>query len=277
MRYEIKPLNLSGILDQGIALLRNHFGLLVGITMVLYVPVQLVQALVTYILTPEMLDPASIARGLDDKVLILFGSISLVFVVVTVLFVWPLTNAAVLWAVSRKYLGQTASVGASLRAALGVLVSLVGAMILAGILIILGFLFLIIPGIYLSFRYWFISQVVVLENLRGGAALRRSGELMKGNYGTAFVLGLLLAIIGGLIGAIAGLIPHPLVSMVVQAFIHAVLMVFGAAVSVVFYYSNRCKLENFDLTVLAEAFDIKPEDKEGPLARDSGSDGPSVS
>jgi hypothetical protein len=39
----------------------------------------------------------------------------------------------------------------------------------------------------------------------------------------------------------------------VQVVIQAMLFIFGAAAGGVFYFSCRCKLENFDLAILAEA------------------------
>ncbi len=71
------------------------------------------------------------------------------------------------------------------------------ALFLAGLLIILGFLFFIIPGIILLARYSLIPYVIFNEDVRGIKALGRSWALTKGH--TMEMLGLLAAtsVIGG--------------------------------------------------------------------------------
>ena len=51
---------------------------------------------------------------------------------------------------------------------------------LAGFLIVLGFIALIVPGIVLSVRYSLLDSVVVMEGAGADRARRRSTELTKG-------------------------------------------------------------------------------------------------
>jgi hypothetical protein len=122
-----------------------------------------------------------------------------------------------------------------------------------------------VAGFLLFFRYWFVSYVVVIEGTRGSAALKRSGALMKGNMATAFVLGLLLGIISLAFQYSVLFVPGPLRVVVLTA-LQAVLFVFGAAAGVVFYFSSRCKLEHFDLQLLADAVaaDARGPETTGP-------------
>lgn len=53
--------------------------------------------------------------------------------------------------------------------------------ILAGILIGIGVLLLVVPGIYLALCFTFIYPVVMLEAISGSTALGRSRELARGN------------------------------------------------------------------------------------------------
>jgi hypothetical protein len=110
-----------------------------------------------------------------------------------------------------------------------------------------------VASIYFALRYGLAQFTVVIEERAGWEALQRSSALMKGNMGALFVLGFLLAIIGGAAGMAAALIPFQPLQIVVSALVQGALVVFGAAAGVVFYFSCRCKLENFDLTVLASA------------------------
>jgi len=189
-----------------------------------------------------------------------------------VLIVNPVTNAATIYALSNEYLGHPATAGKSIKFALKILGKLLATNILAGLIIILGFIALIIPGIYLMFRYWFTSHAVAIEEISGSKALKRSGALMKGNINKAFVLGIILFIIGALIGQITTFIPMPVLAIIVGVFLQAVLFAFGAAAGVVFYFSCRCKLENFDLVMLANTVGKDDEAAAAPGAPPSAPD-----
>ena len=54
-------------------------------------------------------------------------------------------------------------------------------MLLAALGILLGLL-LIVPGIYLFVRWYFVPQAVVLEGAHGAGALRASGRLVEGAW-----------------------------------------------------------------------------------------------
>ena len=258
MRYEIKELGLGGVLDQAVALLKNHFGLLFGISLCLMIPLNLIQSFGIYAVTPEIgPNPTqeqanayfqAMAEAAPQLIALNIG-----FVVLALLIVWPVTNGATIHAVAQKYLGKPASVGGALGFALRRLPSLLWTSLLATIFITLGLVLLIIPGVILLFRYFLASYVVVVEGKSGGDALKRSGQLMKGNAGKVFVLGLLLGVIGALVGAGARFIPVPEAGIVVTVLINGILFALGAAAWTVLYFSARCKHEGFDLTLLAES------------------------
>lgn len=53
---------------------------------------------------------------------------------------------------------------------------------LSGLLIALGLILLIVPGIIFVFWFYFTAQVVIYEDLSGKAALSRSKALVKGHF-----------------------------------------------------------------------------------------------
>ena len=55
------------------------------------------------------------------------------------------------------------------------------AVLLAALGILLGAV-LIVPGIYLFVRWYFVPQAVVLEGAHGASALRASGRLVQGSW-----------------------------------------------------------------------------------------------
>ena len=116
-----------------------------------------------------------------------------------------------------------------------------------------GFILFIIPGIIFAFWFSLSSHVVVIEGKSGFAALGRSKQLMKGNIGTVFVLGILIGLIQWIILIATAFIPQQHLQVIGQVFAGAIVTILAAAAFVVFYFSCRCKYENFDLTLLAQS------------------------
>ena len=52
----------------------------------------------------------------------------------------------------------------------------------------IGLVLLVLPGIYLAVRWYFVPQTVVIEAARGTGALDRSGELVRGSWWRTFGL-----------------------------------------------------------------------------------------
>lgn len=81
-----------------------------------------------------------------------------------------------------------------------------GALILAGILaglgIVIGFLLLIVPGLYLLTRWSMIAPALLLENLSAGESFTRSHELVKDRAWPVFGLLILLFIINVVVGGV---------------------------------------------------------------------------
>jgi hypothetical protein len=98
---------------------------------------------------------------------------------------------------------RDATPGQLLRAAAPVLGSLILVAIAVGILTVLGFLLVIVPGL-IALTVWSVAApVVVLERPPGLRAMRRSRELVAGNgwpvFGVILVLGVAVAIVSGAI------------------------------------------------------------------------------
>lgn len=83
---------------------------------------------------------------------------------------------------------------------------LLSVLIIQYLVIIVGFLLLIIPGIYLSLRMCLIPYIVVYENKGFSEAFEKSTYLMNGNKVTfllfSFVAGMLVGVLVGMIATI---------------------------------------------------------------------------
>lgn len=95
---------------------------------------------------------------------------------------------------------------------------------LASALTIIGFICLIIPGIYLMVATMFSTQVMVLQNVDAVEAIKKSMALVRGRWwwfgGLTFIIGF-LNVIGALFFLLGLFITIPLSNLV---FIHAVEM-----------------------------------------------------
>jgi hypothetical protein len=250
MAYKIKAMGVGGILDQAISVTKDNFGLLFGIMAGIYLPIALLQSFL----------PVMLSEQLDAPTL---GIIALVFGVIAGLFVLPISNAAVTYAVSERYLGRDVSFGEALKFGVTQIGPLVWTSILMGLAIMGGFILLIIPGILFALWFGLAQQVVVLEGINGAKALGRSKTLVRPNLGTMLILSFILGIIGMLMGMGAAMIPQVHVQLFVICLLNTVVTMLTLVAMVIFYFSCRCKVENFDLEHLAASIgEATPETKD---------------
>ena len=81
----------------------------------------------------------------------------------------------------------------------------------------------------------------------------RSKDLVKGEIGKGFVLSLILTVVNVALSGIGSLIPQLHVQLIAQAVVSAVLTSFASCAFTIFYFSCRCKHDNFDLQMLAQS------------------------
>ena len=100
---------------------------------------------------------------------------------------------------------RDATAAGLLRAATPVLGKLILVGLVQGVLTVIGFVLLLIPGLILLTIWSVAAPVIVLERPRGLDALRRSRELVRGNgwpvFGVILVLGVLVVVLSALVDA----------------------------------------------------------------------------
>jgi hypothetical protein len=134
-----------------------------------------------------------------------------------------------------------------------------GTQILVGLIVLLGFLLLIIPGIIFSLWFLIVGPVVILEGVGGTKALGRSRELMRGNLDKGFLLQFLVGLLSLVFGFVLGMVlawipwPHPLVQSFFQTVLPVLWLPIQTAPLILLYYDLRIRKEAFDLQKLAEA------------------------
>ncbi|MCA9028152.1 MAG: hypothetical protein KDA86_23280 [Planctomycetaceae bacterium] len=265
MAYRIQQLKLGGILDQAVAITKDHFGLLFSIMVLLFIPANLIAGYAQIALLPPRPtfgSPPEVIQAYNEAAFRAFP-VTMGITLLLLFVVMPLTNAAVINAVARLYLGQQTTAVESIKYGLSRLMPLIWTSILMGLAIMGGLILLIIPGILLAFWFSLSTHVVVIEGISGGAALKRSKELVRPNMGTMIVLGLLLGGINFGVGLAVGIIPQPYLQLLVHQVVIGIMTIFGTAAFVVFYFSCRCGVENFDLQYLAESIGAEANLDEG--------------
>ena len=197
MRYTIRELKLGEILDQAVNLTKDHFGVLLGITGALLIPFYLISGLIQVTMMPKL--PPNPTPEQAMAALFTTFRITIPTLVVAFYIIIPITNAALIYAISNAYLEKSISVRESFRKAFQRFLPLIGTWFLVGLAIMGGMILCLVPGILAAFWFALATQVVVIEGRGGFTAMKRSKQLMAGNIGTAFALGLLLGIINGAI------------------------------------------------------------------------------
>jgi hypothetical protein len=257
MKYELKPLKVGGILDQAILILKDNFSLFIKILLCLQIPVAIAINLVITDKVPVMAphpSPEEMAESLQTMVNFLF-TVMLPILVLMLVIVVPVMNGALIHAAARVYLGKPCGVRRAFRVGILRAVPLLWTSILAGIFTFGGTLLCVLPGILMSFWFALAWTIVVLEGTSGLGALRRSWYLMRSawieHYLAFFLLFLLVLIINSGIGVGSAVVFERHLAAIVGPLFQAVTRAFECIVAVVFYFSCRCRVENFDLVQLA--------------------------
>ncbi|MBI3988987.1 MAG: hypothetical protein HY347_05160 [candidate division NC10 bacterium] len=296
---DLQPMGIGDILDRTFRLYKEHFSNFVGITGLASLLAFLFNVALVSLLIPLQADPAGL---LANPALLLTGGIVLLALLVITVWIGFLSMGALSRSVSERYLGREISILEAYRHvakrglsllwvyflssliivgvfALGMILSFVAAGVtgFAGgrpnlFKIALAVLFVFIPTIIfvtiLIFRYLLTTQVVVLEDVRGIKALRRSFYLMKGYFWKANLVLFLYFVLFG-IGYLVFyyptffLLPRPTpgtiggtgVSFVAQnalsQLIQMLVSPFFMIAFTLLYYDSRIRREGFDLEMMA--------------------------
>lgn len=187
-----RPRDVPALLGDSLAVYRRNAGTFLALAAAVVVPVELVvQGIGLERLTAPYDESPSPAEAA-------------VAAVVGLLVVAPLVTAICIHALRGVAAGGSPGARESIVAGFEAFTPIFLAVLLAAAGIALGLAALIIPGVYLAVRWYFVPQAVVLEGARGPGALARSGRAVTGFWWRT--LGLVL------LANVAALIPAALLS-----------------------------------------------------------------
>ncbi len=272
MKYNIRELGISEMLDHTVTLFKDHFKFCLKIFAFTVLPASIlygiffgllmadIQALTAQQMTGVGPDPSDFAEQfLAPEFWLGFTLVGIIYAVG-----YGLCQCAVTYGIAKVYVGEEISVGDSIKQAAKKLMGLIAIGFLTVVPLMLGFMLLIIPGVILMLMWYLVIPVYVIEDTSAFGSLGRSARLMDGHKGKVFVLGLLYSLISGGISTAGNAISDPTLSFVFSSVISGILLVVTSIMVTVVYFSARSKVDNYDLELLAK--DVQgPEGVIGPV------------
>lgn len=256
---QLRPMGFGEILDTAFTLYRRHFSTFFLTALLPNLPVALFWLYV-----------GSVSASADPEQVSALGSVVALLVLpyslVAALLVW----GGLIHGASRAFTGEPVSLGEGYRRALRRFFPLLGASVVALILIWLGSLLLVIPGILLGIMFFAVMQTVVIEEEGPISALGRSRELARGGWKRIFgILAITMIIVSmpsialfsgaGVLGAMspgaAEMMADGTLGGAFQAgsvLVSALTLPFMVTSLVVLYYDRRVRSEGLDLEMAAE-------------------------
>jgi hypothetical protein len=238
------------ILAAAFELYRRHWAILVQVVAILVVPLTLLQYYVSDVVFPRHLEVRNGTIVVSGELGRAAGS-GFVLGILTLLVTMILTGA-VAWAVGGALVGREPTVGECYRFGYARLWSILWVGVLSVLAIAAGFILLVIPGFIVLTHLVCTIPVVVVERRRGGAALSRSWDLVRGFgwpvFGAIVVTALLTGIVNAIVTAPAG---GGWFGQGIAAAIGSVITTpFTALVIGLLYFDLRVRKEHLDVATL---------------------------
>lgn len=228
----LQPRDLGQLLSETARVYRENFWLFAGIAVV-----------------PEVFFLLGTLAPLPASVLLfIIGVVASIF-----------AAAASAHAVRQRYLGRDIDAAASYSRALSRAVPLIVALIiLSAVLFLCALLSLILIGIPLFFfflvSWFFVDQVIVLENREPGGAFRRSRTLVQGSWWRVFGIGVVYLVVL-LALSLIGLIPIAIFSNIAPSVGQAVSTIWSTLLTPILHIGAT--LVYFDLRVRKEGYTLE--------------------
>ncbi|MEG4218150.1 hypothetical protein QUA27_22990 [Microcoleus sp. Pol14C6] len=114
------------------------------------------------------------------------GSAGVAFNIIYWLVVVPLLSGAMIFYIYRDFTKNQVTVGQAFNQANRKLLQLIAVSLMCLLLVCAGFIALIIPGVYVSYRLMFSSYATVIDNSSALDSISSSWELTKGRWWLVF-------------------------------------------------------------------------------------------
>ena len=232
-----RPRDISALFADALGVYRRHLGTFLVLSAAIVVPVHL---------AVDGIGLAQLTGPYDSSPTVAETALP---TAVSFLVIAPLINAICIHAIHSSASGTPPRAREALQSGLDAFAPIFLAVVLAGIGIAAGLLLLVVPGIYVAVRWYFVPQAVVIDGARGVRALHRSGALVQGFWWRTFgllVAANLAAVIPGLVlvtpfEAIASSADRAVWSLVGTVATETITAPFVALFSTLLYYDLRVR------------------------------------
>lgn len=266
----LRPLSVGETLDVALKLYRGNAVSLWQIVASVIIPLEIINVIVRRVTLPGdvFVHNGQLYTFTTGGSSSTSGTVALLLVALLGLFGQLLAHGATFKLLLDGYLGRVTDVGQSFAFASHRVLSLLWLSIIATIAIVIGFILIVIPGVWLLISFSVAVPVLMLEGLKGTAALTRSMDLVRTRWWATFgrLLSVLLMYVVALfvIGLIATAIERGLsvtnvtlfvlIGGIFQGLILIFVTPFVAAAIVVIYIDLRVRKEALDIELLASRF-----------------------
>lgn len=269
----LRPLGIGEILDVAIKIYRARFSVLVRTVAVVLAPVFALSALIRISLPAGNDFVVESQPGATPEVdLDVFGPFLAGGLLIFVLYYLAsqLATGACFKAVSGAYLDEDPDWRASLRFAQTRLRSLIWLSLLTAGCLLPALLAGVLPAVYLWVAWAVAAPALLLEDLRGWGAMKRSRRLVKGRFWSTFAVLILVAILSfivqavfagillGVVGASGNEAAVAIAEAIAQTASGVLVTPLSAAVLTVMYFDLRVRKEGFDLELLSHRMGTDP-------------------
>jgi len=260
---QLRQMTLSEVLNGAFSICRAHFGDLMKTVAVVLVPAQLI-GLIVLLAAPDgttdlllgTTDPQDTVEGESVLAVLVFSGLSSLASL--------LATAAAYRFTSDSYLGFEIGWRESISYALRKLHSIIWVLLLAGLGITVGFLLLIVPGVFIAIAWALAIPVLLSEDARGSKALGRSYRLVRGHwwktFGTLIIAGIIVGLLQAALSAVVGLAVadsdstsfEAVLATLLYLVLYLISIPFTTAVLTLIYFDLRARKEGVDLALAAE-------------------------
>jgi hypothetical protein len=177
------------------------------------------------------------------------------------LIVSALTQAAIIYGTFQDLRGQRAGIGDCIARGLSSIVPVVIGSILLSLGIMIGSIFLLVPGIILALMWWVYVPAIVVEGKGIIGAFGRSRELTRGRrwhiLGLLIIMIVLMVVVSFIVQIVVTVVASDsgTVASIVAYVFNALLTAFTSVLVAVGYYYLRAEKEGVDANEIARIFD----------------------
>ncbi len=267
---ELRARGVGEMLDTAALLYRTRFGALVRVSAAVVIPMQVISTLVLLSAQPDSFGvgltgtPTARFTAARLGVRVGAGAVLLILPVLASAFVSAVTTRVI----ADAYVEREDTLGEQLKVARSRYLAVLGAAVLSTLVIAMGMVACLLPGLWLQAAFAVAIPALILEGIGVFASFGRSFKLTQKYWWLSFRLiwsaVLLTAVLGaGLTLALNVLVrdygPTTLVIVqgVASAISSTITLPFTAAAAVVLYFDLRTRAEAFDMQLLLGRLDAR--------------------